>query len=306
MGTAQSSPLDAPTVREIKLVEELRGIFRELPDLQQSDRGSCHEGWVTYATCLRDMVLTEDPRAFLRWGVVMDTMFATQQDYVGVELEYLKHSGDWTSRWCAAIEECSVGHPIPYMHYPASSGNLIHQAYHLARFEKETGMRISDTHFIFEFGAGYGSMCRLAHNLGFRGRYLLYDLAPFSALQKFFLKCIGFELHSFQSFKTAESGVVCLSNIEELKEVISDCPQSADPLFIATWSLSETPVQLRNLILPLMASFKALLIAYQSQFREINNIDFFRQWTANWKNAEWQDSEIDHMPGSRYLFAKAK
>ena len=167
-------------------------------------------------------------------------------------------------------------------------------------------MSVSDTQFIFEFGAGYGSMCRLAHNLGFRGRYLLYDLAPFSALQKFFLKCIGFELHSFQSFKTAESGVVCLSDIEELKEVLSDCPESSDPLFIATWSLSEAPVQVRNLILPLISSFRALLIAYQVNFREINNMDFFRQWTADWDNAQWQDCAIDHLQGSRYLFAKAK
>lgn len=302
----QGGPLGRPTTREIELVEELRGAFRELPDMRQDGGGDYHEAWANNMMCLRERVLNEDPRTFLRWDVILNTMFVMQQDYVVTELEYLMRLPDWSSRWCGAIEECSVGYPLPYTRYPASSGNLIHHAYHLARFEQETGMGISDSRFIFEFGAGYGSMCRLAHNLGFRGRYLLYDLAPFSALQKFFLKSIGFECHSFQSFKTAESGAVCLSDIEELKETLSDCPESAKPLFIATWSLSESPVEFRNSILPLISSFKALLIAYQMQFREIDNVEFFKQWTTKWNNAEWKDCVIDHIPSSRYLFAKAK
>ena len=298
-------PLNPQTARELKLIEELRGRFLQLPDSQQSDPESCHDVWIAKMACLKDLVLTQDPRAFLSWNVIVDTMFVTQQDYISIELDYLTRLPDWTTRWRSAIQESSVGQPAPYKHYPASSENLIHHAYHLARFENQTGMRVSDTRFIFEFGAGYGSMCRLAHKLGFQGRYSLFDLAPFSALQTFFLKSIGFEPHSFQSFKTARSGVACLSDIEELKEILAACPASADPLFIATWSISETQVQFRDSILSLLSSFKALLIAYQAQFREINNVDFFKQWTANWNNAGWQDREIEHMPTSRYLFAKA-
>ena len=46
---------------------------------------------------------------------------------------------------------------------------------------------------IVEFGGGYGSMCRLVRKLGFKGRYVIFDLRPILALQKYYLGLHGVE-----------------------------------------------------------------------------------------------------------------
>lgn len=80
-----------------------------------------------------------------------------------------------------------------------------------------------------------------------------------------------------------------------------------DSMFIATWSISETSIRLRNSILPLITSCKAFLIAYLSQFQEVDNIEFFKNWTAAQANVEWQDWSIEHLgKGNRYLIGKMK
>ncbi len=56
----------------------------------------------------------------------------------------------WDTRWRNAIIELPVGHPIPYIFYPVSSGNLILPAYHVAQFEEKTGYQIHDVELEIE------------------------------------------------------------------------------------------------------------------------------------------------------------
>lgn len=166
--------------------------------------------------------------------------------------------------------------------------------------EEKTEVRVNSMCFIFEFGGGYGSMCRLFHNLGFNGKYVIFDLPGFSALQQFFLRSVGIKVHSVDSFKTAEGGVVCISDLEILGEILSYV-EASNSMFIATWSISETPINLRDSILPLISQFKAFLIAYQNQFGEVNNLDFFRSWRETQSEIEWHNWQIEHLPPNSYL-----
>lgn len=300
-------PLTPPSSREKKLVEELKTTFRGFPILETADRLPSEKEWFNRVNRLRELILNKDPREFLRWHVISGTMFVKYADYVGPELNYLKSLPDWTSRWCEAIKESPIGHPMPYWRCPKSSGNLIHNAYHLAQFEEKTAISVNNMNCIFEFGGGYGSMCRLVHNLGFQGKYVLFDFPAFSALQQFFLKSVRITVHAVGSFKTARSGVVCISDVEELTEILSNHFEETDSMFIATWSISEAPVGLRNLILPLTSSFKGFLIAYLAQFKEVNNIDFFRNWRTSQEDIEWHDWQIKHMSNNnRYIVGKRK
>jgi len=256
---------------------------------------------------LKELVLNDDPRQFLRWDVVLKTMFVTNASYVGPELEYLRSLSDWDSRWRNVLEESPVGHPVPYWRYPRSSGSLIHHAYHWAQFEQTTGLRADGLDFVFEFGGGYGNMCRLIHRLGFEGRYLLFHLPAFSALQKFFLKSTDISVYSIESFKMAQNGVLCISDLEELKEILSNHVSPGNSVFIATWSISEAPIRLRDTILTLVSAFRAFLIAYQASFGEVDNIEFFEQWQKQHHDVDWQDWRIDQVPGgSRYLVGKRR
>ena len=185
--------------------------------------------------------------------------------------------------------------------------NLIHHAYHLIQFEQSTGLRVDDLDFIFEFGGGYGSMCRLFHNLGFKGKYLIFDLPHFVALQRFFLKSIGKSvIPSIDSFRSTSSDILCISDVEQVTELLSEMGNLTNSLFLATWSISETPVELRETILPLVHPFKAFLIGYHHIFGEVNNTEYFQSWMDHFDDIRWQTQKITHLPHDYYLIGDKK
>ncbi|HBW21921.1 MAG: hypothetical protein A2X28_02015 [Elusimicrobia bacterium GWA2_56_46] len=266
-----------------------------------SHKAGVDGAWLSNSARLCQRILTSDPADFLKWDVISRTMVVGNAEFVPGELAFLQALPDWKSRWANAIKESSVGSPDMFGGFPSSSGNLIHLAYHLANFEQKTGARISESGFVLEFGGGYGSMCRLVHNLGFKGRYVIFDLPPLSALQRFFLKMNGISaVHPAKPFKAAPKDVICVSELEQLPEIFSDHVNLVDAAFIATWSLSEAPVGLRQSILPLVKQFKAFLVAYQGLFGEVDNAEFFKEWANAMKDVEWHRWKIAHLPNQRY------
>ena len=236
------------------------------------DKATTDSAWLINVDRLCHKILTSDPGDFLQWEVILRTMVVGNAEFVRNELNFLKELPDWKNRWEKAIEESLVGNPTLYDDFPSSSGNLIHQAYHLAQFEKRTGIDISQAGFVFEFGGGYGSMCRLVHNLNFKGRYVIFDLLPLSALQRFFLNMNSIPAISSDAyFEKNLKGVICVSELKQLKVILSNV---SDAIFIATWSLSEAPIDLRQSIISLVKQFKGFLLAYQGYFSNIDNVKF--------------------------------
>jgi hypothetical protein len=294
--------LPPATEPELELIAHLRETFRTLQTAQATRAQSSEAPWISHTSRLSELVLEGDPRDFLRWNVIRETMFVAHPEFVLKELRYLQERPDWNKRWRKAIREARTGHPLPYPFYPQSSGNLIHQAYHLAKFEEQTVRHLKDIDFIVEFGGGYGSMCRLFHNLGFEGRYVIFDLPHFSALQEFFLESIDIKVSPIEALIAKKAGVSCLSDLAQLKDIRSRAFKDCDSMFIATWSLSETPIQLRESFLPSIREFSNFLIAYQQEYGAVNNVQFFDEWKESMDQVSWHDNLIEHLPGNSYLF----
>ncbi|MBI3633888.1 MAG: hypothetical protein HY226_06415 [Candidatus Vogelbacteria bacterium] len=284
------------TVDAKELINELQNDFREFSNVSDTFQGE--KRWLDNIKRLSELVSTEDPRHFLQWDVIKRTMEVGNADFVGTELSFLRNGTDW-NRWQQAIREVSVGDPTLSAIYPASSGNLIHHAYHIAQFEGRTGIDIRSFDYIFEFGGGYGGMYRLIHNLGFEGKYVIFDFPAFAALQRYFIKSIGLKSHTVESFKLDTSGVICVSDFQELKNILSEFLPNA--LFIATWSLSECPIDFRLKILSLLDQFRAYLVAYQGRFEGQDNIQFFDSWKKSRQQYDWHNYKIDHIPNDYYF-----
>jgi hypothetical protein len=263
--------------------------------------------WTAYANTVRELILSDDPRSFLRWRVIQTMLFAANQPYVFRDLRVLKQRPDWKSRWRKALRESPVGRPVPNALMPGSSGNLIHQAYHLVQFEDQARVPISRMNYVFEFGGGYGSMCRLFYNLGFRGKYLIFDLPIFSALQTFYLKAAGMTVVPPDLFASAGEGVVAISDQARLKEILSALDASDRAMFIATRSISEIPVNERDFFLSLLGPFEAFLIYYSHLYREVDNREFFRKWSGTFsRDIEWHDRQDRDMEDTSYLVGGRK
>jgi len=294
--------LEPPTVKEQEYIKKLIKSFKELPYEEVVNCTESERLWKKNMNNLKELVLKDNPREFLRWDVILGTMFVGNEHYVLTELNHLRKKSDWNSRWEKAIQEVSVGNPIPFDKYHNSSANLIHHAYHLSQFEERTGISADKIDCVFEFGGGYGSMCRLFYNLGFEGKYIIFDLPHFSALQTYYLKAIGINVCEFDRIQSSENDVVCISDIDTLKNTLSGNDGLSNSIFIATWSISEAPLHIRDSILPLVSHFRSFLIAYQDNFGEINNIMYFEDLKNYFEQkVVWDQWRIKHLPGNTYL-----
>lgn len=282
---------------EEKLIEELKKTLISIPALNENTKKT--DGWADNIARLNDLVKTEDPRAFLQWDVIKKTMEVGNADFIETELKFLRGLDNW-ARWEKAICEVSIGSPTRSNIYPKSSGNLIHHAYHVARFEYFTSKNVTNMDCIFEFGGGYGSMYRLVHNLGFRGKYIIFDLPIFSAIQKYFIKSIGLEVHTLNSFKKSKTGVICVTDIQVLQELILEYMPTNKGMFLATWSLSECPLELREKVLSVVLKFDNFLLGYQGRFEGLDNVKFFHEWKNGLKTINWHHEKIDHLPNKTF------
>ena len=247
--------------------------------------------WVADAAEVDRIARANDLCVFLRWEPILRTMFVESPAWIAVELDaLLGDDAKWGTGWRVALREDQVGSPRPCSFYPESSGNLIHHAYHVLQMERVFSLRVSDYQTIVEFGGGYGSLCRLIHRLGFTGEYLIYDLPPFAALQRRYLDAVG-----IMGVKCAEGPGTVISQGE-----------ISPSLFIATWSLSETPIEVREAVTRGLCNFDNVLIAYQESFYGIDNVTYFRDLARRADTFIWRYEEITHLPGNYYLFGHRK
>jgi len=294
-------PMPPATPREEALVADLRRRVAALGLPSTGNAQPSERVWRRFAELFREAVLREDPRGFLRWPAIAKAMFVSNQPYLSLELLALRSRRDWQRRWRPALRESPVGHPVPFWALPWSSGNLIHHAYHLAQFEARTGRPANRFPSVIEFGGGYGSMCRLFHQLGFSGRYVIHDLPPFSALQAFYLESLGLPLVDPDRLAGADRGVACVSDPAALAGALRWAGASR-ALFVATWSLSETPAAVRDTIMPVVAECAGVLVAYWRTFEEMNNHEYFRDWAAAHPEFAWSQRPIVSLPEHFYLF----
>ena len=71
-------PLSLPTEREKKLVDELKTTFLNLTCLDTTDCVPSEKLWLDNIKRLRELVLNDDPREFLRWDIIKQEMLGQQ------------------------------------------------------------------------------------------------------------------------------------------------------------------------------------------------------------------------------------
>lgn len=291
------------TATEQDALVELKATFQSFPKFISKSNVPSENEWTRNINELTRLVLEDDPRCFLRWDLVLYTMFPAISIYAVRELMTLRRSKAWNVRWKCILEESPVGCPFPFLAYPRSSGNVIHLAYHLNMFESLTQCDVAQQQFVVEFGAGYGRMCSLLYALGFKGKYICFDLPPFSALQTYYLKCLGHPVLSENDFTTAEKGILCISDFQQLQRVVQAHNSVPGKMFIATWSLSETPLHIRQSVQDVVNNFDAFLMTYQSHFNEVNNAEAFDEWKAK-MGVRWTETPVPFLKGNKYLFGR--
>jgi hypothetical protein len=258
--------------------------------------------WADLRREFRESLRADDPATFLHWPPVERTMVKRNHGRIQPELAHLRASSDWRRRWRPAVRETTLGRPRPLPRYPWSSVNVIYQAYHARRFEDVTGRSLAAMRTIVEFGGGYGRLCHLVHDLGFRGTYVIFDLPEVAILQRFYLRHFGIAVNDAREATWPASGVVTVVDIAGLTALLRRRP-AGEAAFVAIASLSEAPPPLRDVVLAEVSSFDAFLVFYAARHDVLDNRAYFARWRTALPDHEWADVEVPHLAKDvSYLF----
>ena len=242
---------------------EVREAFDRLPPLP--DETPRPNTWESYRRLIRDHVKNDDIRTFLQWGTIQATMFVGNEPFVHREYdELLLHD---IHKWRIATQEDLFGKPdrLPWLLH--TSGNMVHQAYHLMQWERVTGQKVGNLDCIVEFGGGYGAMAWIVQWLKFRGEYIIYDIPEMSILQRYYLSNVGVPVTLYVNDGTK-----------------FPVPPEAD-LLISCHALGEVPDALRKTFLSF--PFKSYLIASQAAWDGNDLISYFDELATNRYDLEW-------------------
>jgi hypothetical protein len=288
----------SPTFYEEEAANGLKKEIKDLTPLGLRSNDSAESFWTEGRHQLRKSITNEDPRSFLTWKILRETIFG---DGFG-----------WQEEWEALDErlkkaayETSIGLPIRFRFDKRTSAPMVRHAYHIKQFEEKTGTQVESMNLIVEFGGGYGGMCRLMHNLGFKGLYIIYDFPELNAIQRYFLKLHKIKIIEKEEWITAKSGVILISDDNLLNKLNNI--ELKKSLLLATWSISETPLETRNnfLDIPIIKGISNFIITYQENFFEKNNHELFEETISNFPGIKWEKNEIIHFPKNFYLIGSS-
>jgi hypothetical protein len=291
--------------RRVRLQRRLVELLRSEAHALGESRGDAIDLWEGLRGEFREHLRRGDPADFLRWAPVRRTMVKRGHWSVIPELAHLRARPDWRRRWRSAIRETTLGRPRPFPRCPWSSANLIHQAYHVCRFEEATGRSLASMRTIVEFGGGYGRLCHLVHDLGFTGTYVIFDLPEVAVLQRFYLRHLGLAVSDGRR-ATWSPGAVTVTDVGDLRAFLGERPP-AEAAFVAIGSLSETPVALRDALLAHVEPFDAFLVFYSARQDQIDNCAYFAEWPARLPHHDWSSSAVPHLDKAAwYLFGRRR
>lgn len=87
----------------------------------------------------------------------------------------------------------------------------------------------------------------------------------------------------------------------KLSQVVTSGELDPSSLFLAAWSLSETPLELRDTWQPILAQFSFFLFGYADRFEGVDNTRWFDRYTASRPDVRWHRWAIPHRPRRTYL-----
>lgn len=250
-----------------------------------------------------------DPLFFMRWPPVAATMVHGAAPVTLRMWWMLRQSPAWRSVWQPALQHPQFGHPPPFLPMRSTNAMAIAHASHLFRFHRQQGVHLHNAACIIEFGGGFGSMCRLTRALGFRGKYIIFDLPPVLALQRYYLG-----LHGIAADARSDADVWLCPDLDDIMAWLGQ-ETPAGVSLMSTGALSEMPMAVRQRVEPFfrLEAAKMALLAYQPSFEGNDNHAYFRDVMAD-TAGRWAWTELAVDPSGEspspqenlYLFGRSR
>ncbi len=261
--------------------------------------GNYSESWKTFSSKMKESFLSKNPSDFLQWDIIKYTITSFNSTLVDREYNAIKLNRNFFNRWNKLLIETSLGSPDRFWKNRDFGTNKIHQTYHLLQLYEKTSKELAEIGYVLEFGGGYGNMCSIFNKINPSVKYTIFDLPELLCLQKFYLNSLGLKCDL-----EVKNNITLTKNIDLVKSENEE--NTGSKLFIATWSLSESPFELRNEFIPVLRTFEFILIAYQKDFDGMSNIEYFKTFKEKLDGFSWIEYPVITLSGSFYLIGKRK
>ena len=245
-------------------------IINEKIDIVEKNLGNLKKTHITFNRSLYKIIRERKLKKFLRYAFIQKMFFVHNRLFILKELSELKKDKKWFYYKKLLLED-DVGDPVRYFLYPRSSGNRINHVYHLSCLENTLNIELQKIENIFGFGGGYGCMARIFFNINDKLSYKIFDTNLVNCLQYYYLKQNGLDV-GFENNR-----IELINNLEKINDKI----EFKNSLFIANWSLSEVPLNLRDKFVSLIGRYENIMISFQKNFEDINNLQYFNNLQEN-------------------------
>ncbi len=224
---------------------------------------TAHDWWLQ----VKQMV-NGDLTDFKNWEVVRGVpLYRDNEPFANeyvAENKKMMHEIPWGKEWVYHIVEPNKGHndlsfqqaqiKFDWNGHEYSTTNWVMKClHHILTFETMRGKSVLEYETIVEIGGGIGELARMILDRGFTGKYYIIDFPEIGKLSSYYL----------------DNRNVLLDNIDQLEDI-----DTSKTLFIATWSLSETPLEYRTKFGQKLKGCDYLIL-FQGQFKDITNPPFF-------------------------------
>jgi len=246
-------------------------------------------------------VLLKSPniKHFLRENFIQKMFFVHNRIFIYKELLELKRDKIWFF-YKRLIKEDHIGNPVRFFLYPDSSGNMINHVFHLKILVDAFKLNLkTDIKKIFEFGSGYGCMAKIYYKINNNFNFTCFDTDLVNLLQYYYLKHSDLDVGFIEKKK-----IFLTSDIRKIKKKYD--------LFIANWSLSETPINFRNKFVNCILNSRYILISFQEKFEDINNLEYFtklkiklsKKFDVKIKKNQFYKGNLFHKQNHYYFLCK--
>ena len=252
---------------------EIRDFYNKISMNSQST-----EMWGDFLVEIRESILIKNIETFKEWPPIRATMNAGDPTtgFTRKHLDILRAREDWASRW----------EPATKVEFTT---NAVNHSFYLTKLE-DTVKSIDKVDFIFEFGAGFGNMCRLVKSLGFKGKYIIFDFPELLAIQKYYLST-----YNIEASDDLQSDVTLCCDMAKLQSMIQG---KENALCISNHALEEAPDSVMFEVLSYVKDFEMFLFAFSG------GKDKFEDFVAQ-NNIKHLNEEFPSMKG-HYIIAGAK
>lgn len=240
--------------------------------------------WDLNRAAFRDHLKTDKLEDFLRWSTIEKTMFVGDVGFIHKEMDELLGNGilsnfDIWRNLNRVLHETETGNPKKLWGW--TSGNLIHQLYHLKQWMDRGGKTVDTLQSIIEVGAGYGAMCLICRRLRFTGQYHIIDFPELERIQRYYLQnTVSLDRVTFEPEHCYLPYVGC-------------------NLLIACHSISEMPIAERERLLSQVEA-DAYLFASSYEFEGVDNEAWFSKFADSKPGYEWAQRAHPHQENAFY------